>query len=759
MAQVEPEAQGQSSGSTPTPNYPVLARDHANSSNGHANGSNGHGNGNTDGNGSGTSVSLDDPRTRLLLEQLLTTLSHESVPAEEKMAHTIGLGHYLTALRRRWRPMLFVFLVTTALIAFKLKPEAATYAATATMLLPTANNSTAAATATDVANLISGKVVASGGSVDTQIAVVESPDLVAKAMSKLPHDLRAKGWQDPNALAADVKAAAPISTDLIDITARAGNPTAAKALANEMIDVYGEYLKNQNKNLTKANLIFLRQTVNNVKHNLDNAKRQLQNFKEQTKVYTVETRLTQITTQLQNLRDEANKADAEVAAGDNSSTVLGDATTSGLLQKATEAKLKYETVLRDYYPTAPEAIKAQQDWQAADQLVKNRIATMHQTAQARARAVHTELAQAQQEASTLPATEYKLTELMGQVEQYTKTYQTLSNNLINMELQSRSAIATAVPLTRATGAVAAVRTWQQAAITAMICALVLAALAAVLLEQTDNTLHSVDDLESLLPHASVMGTMPLLKKPSERRLMQVNGNGNASPMLLESCRILRSNLAFATLDSPARSVLITSADPGEGKSLSALNLATVMAFDGRKVVLIDCDLRRPAQHFLHEIPLEPGVSNVLSGESTIEQTIKKTPIDNLWVIPAGSLQPNPPELLGSGHCRQMLQDLKEHYDVVIIDSPPVLSLTDAQVLCSLADGVVMVVGADSTAKPHVKRAQAMLRHAGGRVLGIILNKVRESNNPDSYGAYYSYSAYGDGQNLSNRPKGLLTRGR
>lgn len=758
MAQVESEAQGQptSSPASSTPNYPVLARGQANGgygNGGQATGSNGHGNGSTDGNGTG--VSLDDPRTKVLLEQLITTLSQESAPLEEKTSRVTNLGYYLTALRRRWRPMLFVFLVASALVAYKLKPDGVTYAATATMLLPSASTSSGPATATDVANLISGKVVASGGSVDTQIAIIQSPKIVQPAEDSLPQYFPHNGsrgyW-------AGVRAAAPISPDLIDITVTSNNGAVATALANRIIVVYGDYLKSQNKALTRTNLNFLRQTVGKVKRDLDKAKHDLQNFKEKTKVYTVETRLTQITTQLQNLRDEANKADAELAAGANSSTVLSDATTTGLLQKATEAKLKYQTILRDYYPTAPEAIKAQQDWQAADQLVKNRINTMQQTAQAHARMVHTELAQAQQEASSLPATEYKLTELMGQVEQYTKTYQTLSNNLINMDLQSKSDVASATPLTTADSATPAARTWRQAATTAMLCALVLAALAAILLEQTDNTLHSVDDLETLLPHASVMGTMPLLKKPSERRLMQVNGNGNASPMLLESCRILRSNLAFATLDSPARSVLITSADPGEGKSLSALNLATVMAFDGRKVILIDCDLRRPSQHFLHEIPLEPGVSNILTGEATIEQTVKKTPVNNLWVIPAGSLQPNPPELLGSGHCRQMLQDLKEHYDVVIIDSPPVLSLTDAQVLCSLADGVVMVVGADSTAKPHVKRAQTMLRHAGGRVLGIILNKVRESNNPDSYGVYYSYNGYGDGQS-GNVPKGLLTRGR
>lgn len=192
-------------------------------------------------------------------------------------------------------------------------------------------------------------------------------------------------------------------------------------------------------------------------------------------------------------------------------------------------------------------------------------------------------------------------------------------------------------------------------------------------------LHRRSEVVATQHHA--VGQPAFQKKKSERRLLPASGAGGSTPLLLESCRIVRSNLAFSTLETPARSILVSSADPGEGKSLCALNLATVMAFDGRRVILIDCDLRRPVQHMLNELPLEPGVSNVLAGEATWEQAVKATNVNNLWVMPAGTLPPNPPELLGSGACRQMLQDLKENYDMVILDSPPVMSLTDAQVLC------------------------------------------------------------------------------
>jgi capsular exopolysaccharide synthesis family protein len=232
--------------------------------------------------------------------------------------------------------------------------------------------------------------------------------------------------------------------------------------------------------------------------------------------------------------------------------------------------------------------------------------------------------------------------------------------------------------------------------------------------------------------------MPLLKGRTERRLGRITGAQATAPLVLESCRIIRSNLAFATADAPVRSVLITSADPGEGKSLCALNLATVTAFDGRSVVLIDCDLRRPSQHLLNEVALEPGFTNVLNGEASLEEVLRPTAVGNLTVLTAGTLPLNPPELLGSDKTRELIDELKQRFDMVIIDSPPTLLLTDAQVLCSIADGVALVVAADTTPKAHVQRAQAMLRHAGGRLLGAIFNKVKEYNNPDAYGGYYAY---------------------
>lgn len=744
MAQVEPEVQGSPTNAAPAPgsNPPVLARDH---------GQDGHARQN------GNGVNMDDPRTQILLEQILNTLAQESAPPEEKTTPSYGLALIATVARRRWRPMLFVLMVSAALVLYRLKPDKPQYVATSTMILPSANGtSSSSISATDLVAIVTGTRNGLGGQVDTQIAIVKGPSLIARAMAKLSPALRQRGWGDPKASWAPVDARAPVSTDLIDISVTAGDPVAAMALANSLIDAFAERSKEEGNRTFDKNLAFLKKTVDKVGDDLNRAKRELQAYKEQHHIFTIETNLNTSTAHVQELSNATQAADAEVAAGPTGTAVLSDATTTSLQQKATEAESRYQTVMRDYLPQAPEAQKAKEEADSARALYEQRVKVMMNTARSRAQALHVQLARAQSEASALPGLEYKLTELMGKVELLGKTYQTLSTNYTNMMLQRQADVATAHALTPATNAVEAARTWTQAGITALLCALVLASLAAFLLEQVDNTLHAVDDLEPMLPHTNMLGAMPLQRKQSERRLMPASGR-SATPVLLESCRIIRSNLAFATLETPARSILVTSADPGEGKSLCALNLATVMAFDGRRVILVDCDLRRPAQHVLNQVTLEPGVSNVLSGDVKWEDAVVTTNIPGLSVMPAGTLPPNPPELLGSGANRQLVQDLKENYDMVILDSPPALSLTDAQVLCSIADGVVMVVAADSTTRPHVKRAYAKLRHAGGRVLGVILNKIRESSNPDLYNTYYTY--HGDGRQLENGAKGLLTRGR
>lgn len=701
----------------------------------HGNGDNGNGHG-----ANGQALSVDDPRTRALLEQLLQSVGQDAEEVREKSSRG-GLPDVLGMMRRRWKPVGVLFCLILAAVAWKLRPGEVSYVATATMLLPKAASATS-----DIGALsgLGGRRDTAGSALDTQIAILQSYPFVEKSRNQAKIVLKQKALKENaphkyDAALAEVnnsvlKAAAPLSPELVDITITSPSRDAATVMANASIDVYARDIVSQSNTSQINDKRFVAQKVKEVNAQLQKAKNQLKNFKDANHVFDITSALARSSTTIESLEQKERALRIDAEAGATGSTVLSDGITQSLQQRATDARLKYETILRDFFPSSPEARAAEADWRTAQTQVDNRIAQLVRQARQQAQDAARELNEARSNAARLPAIEFRLSQLQDNVAQLSATYQTLTNRYTSLSLTGSAKAATAVNQVPAREAGVVSRTWSRAIFTGLLCAIVMAALCMLLLEQLDHSLHGVEDLEPLLP-ASILGAMPLLKGRSERRLAQMTGAQPMAPQVLEACRIIRSNLAFSTMDAPAQTILISSADPGEGKSLSALNLATVMAFDGRRVLLLDCDLRRPSQHTLNGLPLEPGFTNVLGKETGFDSAVHQTNTNNLWVMTAGTLPLNPPELLGSRDARQWLQSFKEQFDIIVIDSPPVLALTDAQVLCSQVDGVVMVVAADSTPKSDVQRAQAMLRHAGGRLLGAIFNKVRKSNASTGYYAY------------------------
>jgi protein-tyrosine kinase len=219
----------------------------------------------------------------------------------------------------------------------------------------------------------------------------------------------------------------------------------------------------------------------------------------------------------------------------------------------------------------------------------------------------------------------------------------------------------------------------------------------------------------------------------------VSGINPKSPVA-EAFRILRTNLQFSTVDKPFKSILITSAGPGEGKSTTAANLGTVMAQTGAKVILVDCDLRRAELHRLFNLPNDEGLTNVLVGGLDIKLVLRDTWLPNLKVITSGPLPPNPAELLGSEKTREVLAKLKEMADIILVDSPPVLMVADATLLSSIVDGVILVIKSAKTKIDAAKQAKERLENANARIVGTVLNAVESSN---GYYYYYNSSYYGD----------------
>lgn len=208
----------------------------------------------------------------------------------------------------------------------------------------------------------------------------------------------------------------------------------------------------------------------------------------------------------------------------------------------------------------------------------------------------------------------------------------------------------------------------------------------------------------------------------------------------ESIKVLRTRIHFSRFDgNPLRTILITSSMPSEGKSFISTNLAASFAIAGEKTVLIDCDLRKPRIHSIFKMDKKPGISDYLVGDCALEDIQKPTMVDGLTVISAGTIPPNPSELLGSSQMRRFLEELKEIFDVIIVDSPPMLAVTDSEILYKITDGMLLTVKANQTPREVIKNMIQRIGLMGSeRFLGAVLNAFKYK---EGYGYYYKYYYY------------------
>lgn len=210
---------------------------------------------------------------------------------------------------------------------------------------------------------------------------------------------------------------------------------------------------------------------------------------------------------------------------------------------------------------------------------------------------------------------------------------------------------------------------------------------------------------------------------------------NPKSQAAEAFRTLRTNIQFSSLDEDIRTIVVTSTQPGEGKSTVISNLAITMAQSGKKVVLIDCDLRKPTIHKRLGVSNQYGLTTLLSKEKALDDVINATNISNFYILTSGPIPPNPAELLGSRKMKSLIEELKGYFDIILFDAPPVLSVTDAQVLSTYCNGVVFVAGYGQAEKLAVVRAKELISKVGGKIIGVVINKV--PNNSKSY-YYYNY---------------------
>ena len=216
----------------------------------------------------------------------------------------------------------------------------------------------------------------------------------------------------------------------------------------------------------------------------------------------------------------------------------------------------------------------------------------------------------------------------------------------------------------------------------------------------------------------------------------------------EAYRVIRTGIQFAQAGKELQTIALTSCTPNEGKSTTIANLAVVLTQAGKSVLLIDCDMRNPTAHKNFNLSNKVGLSSCISMGTALSDAVQKTSIEGLYALTGGVIPPNPSELLGSEQMKNVLQRAKEQYDYVLIDTPPVMPVTDALIVSRFVDGMILVIASAEVKVEMARDVKNQLVNAGANILGVVLNKVRSEHHGYGYGYYYYYGNDGEKHNKS-----------
>ncbi|MFJ8234258.1 CpsD/CapB family tyrosine-protein kinase [Ureibacillus sp. NPDC094379] len=214
---------------------------------------------------------------------------------------------------------------------------------------------------------------------------------------------------------------------------------------------------------------------------------------------------------------------------------------------------------------------------------------------------------------------------------------------------------------------------------------------------------------------------------------------NPKSVIAEQYRTIRTNINFSMPDQDLKTLLVTSAEPSEGKSTTAANIAGVFAQGGKRVIMIDADMRKPTAHYTFHLINSFGLSSLLTKQCSLDEAIKKTDVEGLDVIPSGSIPPNPAELLASHRMDSIVEELSQQYDLIVFDTPPILSVADAQIISNKCDATILVINSGGTDKTNVLKAKEALEVSKANIIGVVMNNF--TLDKDHY--YYQY--YGNAE--------------
>jgi len=587
------------------------------------------------------------------------------------------------------------------------------------------------------------------------------------------------------------------NSQLVAVTFTDRDGQLAADLANAIASAYQQFQLDMRYTTTGQAKEFLGRDVARVRGDISELQRRLQAYGAEKEILGLSDGGLDITEQaLADINSRYTEARTRLAAAEARHRALQDAepaalpevlasqTIHQLRQAATDLERRYEQMAQQFQPGWPPLVQVAEELATTREQLEREARTI--AGQVRAVA-STDLARSRAEVETLETEWRKQKDTVQRVNGDAIEYASLKGEIeskrqvLNDLVQRQSETETSYRLKETTASnirivePAIAPDWPSSPrklfnlAAAIGLGLVLGVGLAFVVDHLDNTVETENDVQQLTG-APVLAHVPLT---SSLRAVEDRGPGDLTPQLdlashleprshfAETIRTLRTALLLATPDRPPRHVAVTGCEPGDGKSTVALNLAVVLTQLGRRVLIVDSDLRRPRLHKALGTPNEAGLSTYLSGNSAIDDLILESEVPRLWVIPSGPIPPNPSELLGSPRLSAFLERVRDEdlFDHVIFDSPPVLSVTDSVILATRADAAVLVVRARVTGKEACARSAARLRQSRANLVGSVLNAMPAE--PGYYGRYlrYGYATRyaADGEQASPAPSGRFAR--
>ena len=682
-------------------------------------------------------------------------------------------NEYLPALyRRRWIILATIITVFTAGMIY-MKTKRPIYESVAKVAIVT-GDAGLATSENDVPLLSDLRALTRNRSMDTQVELMSSPALLRDAFGRLGDKLRLKGYGKRKLPAWGFKIAAKKESDVILIVGRAHDPAAAAALANNIADGYFRKGLRVNSLATRQSRKRTQESMIALERDLALANVDLSQYKQKSGLFAPETQLTKSAEQIAQMSMDLNSTKAELASmrrgvdalrrelSNEKQDVVANTTLESnpqfreIVAKIDTLNSERASLLQEFMPDAVEIRTIDSRIQDEKERLKKVAATIVSSkvhtrnpirdslltryagdvaglaaTSARYYALENELSSLKQAAQKLPERQREYTERLQRVELLQRKYDALSEKYNALLLSEQTMLPNGMLISRAEKSdKPAYPNMKSSVVLFILLGAMMGVALALILERLDSRVHD----ESALRNIS--GLTALSVVPDTRRdSPQLLGNNASNNALLESFRILRNNIHSSIIDQQLKIIAITSPGRSEGKSTTTLNLAAAMAIEGKSVIIVDCDIRRPSLHKIIGVPRNPGLTSVIAQDSRLEDTILATQDKNVCFLPAGPADPNPAEILNSQACRMLFRKLSEQYDVVLMDCPPTVGLSDIQIVSTIADGVLLVVSIDQTLKPHLNMTLRSLAQAEAPVIGVVLNRMNIHKR--GYG-YYDY---------------------